>query len=33
MVWPNNRSVPSMPLTPPLRSRGAAAIIVRLLGD
>jgi hypothetical protein len=33
IVWPSNRSVPGMPLAPSLRSRGAAAIIVRLLGD
>jgi len=32
MVCPNSRAVPSMPLAPPLRSRGAAAIMVRLLG-
>ncbi len=33
MVCPKSRAVPSMPEAPPLRSRGAAAIMVRLLGD
>ena len=31
-VCPERRAVPSMPLAPPLRSRGAAAIMVRLFG-
>ncbi len=32
-VWPRSRAVPSMPLAPPLRSRGAEPRMARLLGD
>src|SRR6185312_477487 len=32
VVWPRSRAVPSMPLAPPLRSRGADPSIARLLG-
>ena len=32
-AWPSRRALPNMPLAPPLRSRGAAPIIARLLGD
>ena len=32
-VWPRSRAVPSMPLAPPLRSRGAEVMMTRLLGD
>jgi hypothetical protein len=33
VVWPSRRVVACAPLAPPLRSRGVAPIIARLLGD
>ena len=31
--WPSSRTVPTMPLAPPLRSGGAEVMMARILGD